>query len=245
MALLTRDLSQRSYSTDDEFSPISSDSEFMQSAYSTVSNVPAVPASPLPCLLGTWMPVPVVLVTPLTPVNIACKLEAPQIEPSISAESPGKASPMCHRDPEVAGIEYKTKQKTQVYSRRGFPIHPMPQESEEVWSGRTDKRQAAVTLVQRSQEYKRCVSAGCKLPPIPDAFDRSISKRQWEGKLMRFRDAVKALSSDLPPLAATEEEVGRPRWADMLDGEEDIVDESGGVPMKKMSWADMVDDEEI
>lgn len=189
--------------------------------------------APLPCLLGTWMPV--VFVTPVTKIALPCKVDAHQQELAISTPPSEDVGPTVQQDFAGACMETKAKPRPQMYSRRGFPIHPMPEESDEVWHGRSEKRQAAITLVQKSQEYKSCVNAGRKLPPLPNASDRSVSKRQWEGKLMRFRDAVKALAADLPSTATTKEET-RPRWADMVDGDDE------GEDTTRFLWADMVDD---
>jgi len=196
-----------------------------------------MPIAPLPCLLGTWMPV--VFVTPVTPVTtiaVPCKVDVHHQAPAMPVAPSEDVGPTAHREFEGACLETTAKPRPQMYTRRGYPLHPMPEESDEVWHGRSEKRQAAITLVQKSQEYKSCVSAGRKLPPLPNATDRSVSKRQWEGKLMRFRDAVKALAADLPPAAATKQTI-RSRWADIVD--DDDEDEGS----TRLLWADMVDDE--
>merc|ERR1712014_383540 len=81
--------------------------------------------------------------------------------------------------------------------QRAFPVHSMPAASDKEWLSRSSKRQAAIDLVKKTEEYKRCLASGRQPPVAPDANERSISKRNWEVEVMRFRDAVKALAKTL------------------------------------------------
>merc|ERR1712061_552752 len=103
--------------------------------------------------------------------------------------------------------------------RRSCPVHPIPAASEGEWQTRNQKREAAITMVRKSPEFRKCVAAGRQLPAGPEPSDRSISKRQWEVQLMKFRDAVKAMSSTLTPpaLGFRTANPARSRWADMVD----------------------------
>merc|ERR1711879_440306 len=107
--------------------------------------------------------------------------------------------------------------------QRAFPVHSMPAASEAEWQTRESKRHAAIELVKKSEDYSRCLASGCQLPTVPDAADRSISKRNWEVKVMKFRDAVKALAKTLgsPVQSVIATTNGsRPRWADMYDDDD-------------------------
>lgn len=108
--------------------------------------------------------------------------------------------------------------------QRTFQVHPMPVASEETYQARVSKRQAALDLVERSEEYCRCVASGRQLPPVPDATDSSISKRSWEVELMKFRHAVKTLAKIVgspAPRANVATKALRPRWADMVDSDDE------------------------
>merc|ERR1712187_529831 len=108
--------------------------------------------------------------------------------------------------------------------QRAFPVHAMPAASEAEWQTRESKRHAAIELVRQTEEYSRCVASGLQLPTAPDASDRSISKRSWEVKVMKFRDAVKAMAKTAgSPVASIIEATidSRPRWADMYDDEDE------------------------
>jgi len=110
--------------------------------------------------------------------------------------------------------------------RRAFPVHPIPAASEGEWQTRNLKREAAIAMVRKSPEFKKCVAAGRQLPAGPDPSDRSISKRQWEMQVMKFRDAVKAMSSTLmaPALCSqTTSKAARRRWADMVDDDDELA----------------------
>jgi hypothetical protein len=103
-------------------------------------------------------------------------------------------------------------------------VHSMPVASEETYQARVSKRQAATDLVKRSEEYCRCVASGRQLPPVPDASDSSISKRSWETDLMKFRQAVKTLAKTLgspAPSVMVATKDPRPRWADMVDSDDE------------------------
>merc|ERR1712039_1042930 len=107
---------------------------------------------------------------------------------------------------------------------RAFPVHSMPAASDKEWLSRSSKRQAAIDLVKKTEEYKRCLASGRQPPVAPDANERAISKRNWEVEVMRFRDAVKALAKTLgsavPNVVLTTKE-SRPRWADICDDEDE------------------------
>merc|ERR1712066_484912 len=108
--------------------------------------------------------------------------------------------------------------------QRAFPVHSMPSASEAEWQTRESKRHAAIELVKKTEDYSRCLALGCQLPTAPDAADRSISKRSWEMKVMKFRDAVKALAKTLgSPVQSfvVANEGSRPRWADVYDNEDE------------------------
>merc|ERR1712232_1013230 len=77
--------------------------------------------------------------------------------------------------------------------RCSFPKHAMPTASDEEWQRRIASRQASVDLVKNLEEYSRCLASGCQLPSVPDATDRTISKRCWEYQVMHYRHAVKSL----------------------------------------------------
>lgn len=103
---------------------------------------------------------------------------------------------------------------------RWMPVHPIPAASEGEWQTREQKRQAAIELVMKSQEYNSCLASGCQPPQAPDPSDRTLSKRQWEMQIMKFRDAVKAMSVNLVPTAASASATSnstRARWADLVD----------------------------
>jgi len=100
----------------------------------------------------------------------------------------------------------------------------MPVASEQEWQTRASKRQAAIELVKKTEEYNRCLALGLQPPVAPDASDRSISKRNWEVEVMKFRDAVKALAkasgSPATNVVVTAKD-SRPRWADVYDDEDE------------------------
>merc|ERR1712014_530644 len=110
-----------------------------------------------------------------------------------------------------------------VKKQRAFPVHSMPAASEEEWQTRASKRHAAIELLKKTEEYNRCLASGCQPPLAPDAHDRSISKRNWEVEVMKFRDAVKAraktLGSPIAHVVVTRTN-SRPRWADVYDDED-------------------------
>merc|ERR1712187_607413 len=108
--------------------------------------------------------------------------------------------------------------------QRAFPVHSMPAASEDEWQTRESKRHAAIDLVKHTEDYCRCLASACQLPVAPDAADRSISKRSWEVKVMKFRDSVKALAKTLesPVQSVIVTTSGsRPRWADVYDDEDE------------------------
>merc|ERR1712019_13476 len=106
--------------------------------------------------------------------------------------------------------------------QRAFPVHSMPTASEQEWKIRASKRHAAIELVKKTEEYNCCLASGCNIPVAPDAHDRSISKRNWEVEVMKYRDAVKALAKSLGSPDANfmvTMKDSRPRWADVYDDE--------------------------
>merc|ERR1712048_717497 len=108
--------------------------------------------------------------------------------------------------------------------QRAFPVHSMPAASEDEWQTRESKRSAAIELVKKTEDYCRCLASACQLPAAPDAADRSISKRSWEVKVMKFRDSVKALAKTLEspvPSVIVTTNGSRPRWADVYDDEDE------------------------
>jgi len=76
----------------------------------------------------------------------------------------------------------------------------------------------------KTEEYNRCLASGLQPPVAPDANDRSISKRNWEVEVMKFRDAVKALAkasgSPVADVMVTRTD-SRPRWADVYDDQDE------------------------
>lgn len=107
--------------------------------------------------------------------------------------------------------------------QRAYPVHSMPVASDMEWLARSSKRQAAIDLVKKTEEYKRCLASECKLPVAPDATDRSISKRSWEVEVMKFRDSVKVLAKTLGSSVSSFDgamKESRPRWADICDDED-------------------------
>merc|ERR1711907_830064 len=100
----------------------------------------------------------------------------------------------------------------------------MPLASEQEWQTRASKRQAAIELVKKTEEYNLCLASGLQPPVAPNANDRSISKRNWEVEVMKFRDAVKALAkASGSPVAAVmvTRTDSRPRWADVYDDQDE------------------------
>jgi len=70
---------------------------------------------------------------------------------------------------------------------------PQPEEAtEEVWQHRIQKRNAAVSMIKATPEYQGCLARqGSRRPATPNPFDRSVSKRQWEGKVVGWRTGLR------------------------------------------------------
>lgn len=67
-------------------------------------------------------------------------------------------------------------------------------ELEEVeWERRTRKRCNAVAHVKKTPDYIEVMSRGL-LVQVPDPFDRSVSKRQWERSVQVWRNTLRDLA---------------------------------------------------
>merc|ERR1712048_977189 len=164
---------------------------------------------------STWVPVVMVpqIVVPfmvVSPEGDLLTLQATTGDDSCC----GEATP--HQGCEVP-CEEAINKRYHAGFQRWLPVHPIPAASEGEWQTRKQKRQAAVELVTKSQEYNSCLAFGCQLPQAPDPSDRTMSKRHWEVQIMKFRDAVKAMSTTISVPSNSR----RPRWADMVDDEDE------------------------
>merc|ERR1711879_1108187 len=140
--------------------------------------------------------------------------------------APDQTRSRCQSFSEASTQAQRTARDTRwcAKKQRAFPVHSMPAASDQDWLNRASKRQTAIELVKKTEEYKRCLASGCQPPVAPDAHDRSISKRNWEIEVMKFRDAVKALAKScgppVPNVVLTTKD-SRPRWADIYDDEDE------------------------
>jgi len=68
----------------------------------------------------------------------------------------------------------------------------LPEASEEDWQRRVQKRHAIVAHIKGTAEYKSCSAMQRASRPItPDPYDRSVSKRQWEGIIVNWRNSLR------------------------------------------------------
>eukprot|EP00973_Karenia_brevis_P023925 3298936-Karenia_brevis.AAC.2 len=72
------------------------------------------------------------------------------------------------------------------HSRQSEPKY----DSEVTWQRREQKRNAAVRAIKASPEYKSTIRPR---PKTPDAFNRTISKRQWEFSIQEWRRELRTL----------------------------------------------------
>jgi len=86
---------------------------------------------------------------------------------------------------------------------------PLPEASEEDWRRREDKRQSAVLSIKASPEYLELLNSRARgerganaVPGTPDPTDHTISKRDWEKRVMGWRNALKEWGTG-QPIAAT------------------------------------------
>ena len=93
----------------------------------------------------------------------------------------------------ATGPQAKKKPKPPVQEER-----TMPEASEEDWKRRIEHRTAAVEYIQTTNQYQRFSSDREKgvekehtdRPQTPDPEDRTVSKRDWEKSVQRWRMAL-------------------------------------------------------
>lgn len=84
------------------------------------------------------------------------------------------------------------------------PARTVPDVSKEDWERRLQKRRAAIAAIKKMPEYTACAEGRLsgaigdeEVPLTPEPDDSTVSKRQWEARVMQWRGILKRMA--LPP----------------------------------------------
>eukprot|EP00421_Protoceratium_reticulatum_P067759 CAMPEP_0168422298 /NCGR_PEP_ID=MMETSP0228-20121227/33723_1 /TAXON_ID=133427 /ORGANISM="Protoceratium reticulatum, Strain CCCM 535 (=CCMP 1889)" /LENGTH=302 /DNA_ID=CAMNT_0008436229 /DNA_START=58 /DNA_END=966 /DNA_ORIENTATION=- len=84
---------------------------------------------------------------------------------------------------------------------RGPAVQPMPEASKDEWQRRLQKRRNSVAAIKGMPEYHTCAAERAQgtiaeedMPLTPEPDDCTVSKRQWEGSVMRWRAQLRQLA---------------------------------------------------
>mmetsp|Transcript_1657 Transcript_1657/g.3905 ORF Transcript_1657/g.3905 Transcript_1657/m.3905 type:complete len:306 (+) Transcript_1657:51-968(+) len=131
-------------------------------------------------------------------------------EGAATACGPGQepAMPLSQR---LALLEKTWESSTPVRKRSGQPgatpgkrLRSGPSEE---WARRREKRQAAIQAIRATPEHLALAAArlggdptAAAAPRTPDATDSSVSKRQWEASVQRWRAGLRSWSAEHGPV---------------------------------------------